>query len=433
MVSISQERAALAKVGLTLRRREQWGAVHDYSYPRSVTEPATRVFVHITITNPGNYRSNDAHARAVEAIGRSRFGKARSNTGISYNRGIMPNAAAYEFQPMGRRGAHTVNDKRLSSCRTSGCPGSGSSLSAPSYNLNYNARSYVICQNVQHSVSDAMVDAVARCIAADKLAGLVTRGASIHGHRCVSAKSCPGDRMWARMRDVQRRVDQYVKAGSVGGAPQEDDVSAKDNWKYRGYDYVNKKPTTKDHQQARTHEYTHGQPKRVWSRRWPWRNAFKKEFPKTAEKYPNGYTMQALLQWCYIFLRRMRTWDWLVNTLGRAVWSRRAGGDGDMHATRLGRADRNSAKAVELGNRAVAIGEANNALLAKLVDRDESNPLNEERVRAMFQEALANNLVQVDASVADAEDDSAPPEVPDSEDDDQPEAEDPVEAAEDDA
>src|SRR5690606_40333300 len=29
------------------------------------------------------------------------------------------------------------------------------------------------------------------------------------------------------------------------------------SWDYRGYDYVNDSPTTKDHQTARAHEYTH--------------------------------------------------------------------------------------------------------------------------------------------------------------------------------
>lgn len=169
---------------------------------------------------------------------------------------------------------------------------------------------------------------------------------------------------------------------------------------------------------------------RIWSKRWPWRKWIK-DNPRnksTVENYPNGFTMQALLQNAWGYLRVITSWEWLRDTLGRAVWSRRAGGDGDMHATRLGRADRNAAKAVELGQQAVAMAQANNDLLAVLVDRDPGNPLSEDAVRTLFQEAMANNLVSVDVSVTDGtqdEDDTAPVEDQNAEED-QPESDDPV-------
>lgn len=221
MTSISAERSKLADVGIRLRRRNQWGARRSYTDPRTVVEPAEQQYIHITVTNPGNYNSNDAHARAIEAIGISRF----PNTGISYNRLIMPDGTVYEAQPIGRRGAHTVNNFRRSTCSTSGCPSRGRSISAPSWNNNYNSRAYAICQNVNDPVTDAMVESLARCTAADKLAGFVERGASLHGHRCVSAKSCPGDRMWARMDDVKRRHDHYLDNGL-----QEDDMPSPKDW-----------------------------------------------------------------------------------------------------------------------------------------------------------------------------------------------------------
>jgi hypothetical protein len=228
VVTITQERQRLAAIpgGPKLRRREQWGARFVYTSSRPVEEPATRVFVHITVTNPGAYSSNDAHARAIENIGINRF----PATGISYNRGVMPDGSLYEFQPMGRRGAHTVNDFKRSTCSTTGCPGRGSPLTAPSWNLNVNSRAYVICQNVQHTVSDKQLDNLARAIAADKLAGLVTKNAAIHGHRCVSSKSCPGDRMWSRMGELNQKVSRYVANGftSSGGVvpppPVEEDM-----------------------------------------------------------------------------------------------------------------------------------------------------------------------------------------------------------------
>jgi hypothetical protein len=223
MTSISQERAGLAAVGWWLRTREQARFQRSYTDARAVTEPATRVFVHITITNPANYASDDAHARAVESIGISRF----PSTGISYNRLFMQSGTAYEGQPIGRRGAHTVNDFKRASCSTSGCPGRGAPLTAPDWNLNYNARAYVICQNVGDVVTDKQLDSLAKAIAADKLAGFVVRTAEIHGHRCVSSKSCPGDRMWARMSALEALVDGYLRTGlkppPPPPLPQEDD------------------------------------------------------------------------------------------------------------------------------------------------------------------------------------------------------------------
>lgn len=219
MVSISQERSRLDNVAgaPNMRRRWQWKARKSYTDARTVTEPATRVFVHISVTNPSSYNSNDAHARAIESIGISRF----PNTGISYNRGIMHNGALYEFQPIGRRGAHTVNDHQRSTCNRWGaaCPGNGSSLTAPSWNLNYNARSYVICQNVGDSVTDSMIDSIARQVVADYEAGFITRSAAhnFHGHRCVSSKSCPGDKMWARMHDLHTQIHSYLDNGLEEG------------------------------------------------------------------------------------------------------------------------------------------------------------------------------------------------------------------------
>lgn len=213
MTTITQEHAKLDAVagGPKLRRRSQWGSSFNYSGARSVTEPATRVFIHISVTNVENYNSNDAHARALEAIGRSRF----PSTGVSYNRACMHDGTLYELQPIGRRGAHTVNDFRRSTCSTSGCPGRGSSLTAPDWNLNYNSRAYVIAQNTQHTVTDKMVDQLARAIVADYRAGFITKAAAEnpHGHRCVSSKSCPGNAMWARMGTLASKIKSYIQNG----------------------------------------------------------------------------------------------------------------------------------------------------------------------------------------------------------------------------
>ena len=211
MVTIRQERDRLR---IRLRRREEWGARFNYgaldSYgdrARPVDEPATRVFIHITVTNPKNYSSFDAHVRAVEAIGINRF----PNTGMSYNRLFLAGTRnIYEGQPMGRRGAHTVNDFQRSPCSPHGW-----STTAPSWNLNVNARSYVYCANVTDDVPDHIIDDMALCIFEDYRANLITLWAAqhIHGHRCVSSKSCPGDPLWRRMSELQKKVNDLIATG----------------------------------------------------------------------------------------------------------------------------------------------------------------------------------------------------------------------------
>jgi N-acetylmuramoyl-L-alanine amidase len=216
MTTIAQERQRRTNVGLVMRTRERWGSVYSYTTARPVEEPATRLFLHITVTNPDSYSSNDAHARAVERIGISRF----PNTGISYNGLILPGGHLYEGQPFGRRGAHTVNDSQRSSCSTAGCPGRGTSLSAPSFNLNINSRALALARNTDDPVTDADVDAAARWGAGYKLAGMVTGSARWHGHRCVSAKSCPGDRAWTRIDDVADLTATYLRNGLPGTTPE---------------------------------------------------------------------------------------------------------------------------------------------------------------------------------------------------------------------
>jgi hypothetical protein len=212
--TITRQRSGETRQGLVVRRRNQWGARRAYTDGRLVHN-ATRLFFHITVTNPRNYLSNDAHARGVEAIGIARF----PNTGISYNMGVMPNAAIYEFQPLNRRGAHTVNDFRRSTCTTGGCPNRGQPLTATSWNLNYNSRAVVICQNVNDPVSVAQIQSVARCGAAWKREEFVARSARWHGHRCVSAKSCPGNLAWNHMTRLHNLTEQYTRNGLGGGGP----------------------------------------------------------------------------------------------------------------------------------------------------------------------------------------------------------------------
>lgn len=230
MTTITQERAALVKVGRTLRTREQAGfKFKRYAEPRPVSEPSSLVFVHITITNPKNYASDDAHARAVEAIGISRF----PNTGISYNRLLFQSGGSQEGQPIGRRGAHTVNDKNITRCASPGCPSKGGSIPSAATNLNNVVRAYAICQNINDAVTDPQLDSLARSIAADVLAGFVRRDFQLHGHRCVAYKDCPAAKMWARMGELRTLIDHYIKTGfvkpSTGGT-----MAIQDTPEYKG-------------------------------------------------------------------------------------------------------------------------------------------------------------------------------------------------------
>lgn len=215
MTSIGRERELLKQVGLCdYRLREDWGSRYNYTNDRNVIEPATRIFVHISVTNPNAYSLFDAHARAIESIGINRFPR----TGISYNRLIMAGTlSVYEAQPMGRRGAHTVNDHERDICTRFGsaCPGYRGPLTAPRWNLNYNTRAYCYASNTGFSFDDNSLDTMARAIAADKLAGLVTMDAKIHGHRDVAFKECPGDRVYNRLHELDNLVKFYVQGGQV--------------------------------------------------------------------------------------------------------------------------------------------------------------------------------------------------------------------------
>jgi hypothetical protein len=203
-----------------IRLRSQWGAQRLYTDENPVIYPATKVFIHISVTNPGNYNGNDAHAQAIERIGISRF----PNTGISYNFGVMPNGALYEFMPVGRRGAHTVNDEKRTTCTKHGtaCPGYRGDLTTPghAWNLNYNARSIVFCGMESTSVTSAVVSIIALTVYTMYKAGFITETAArgIHGHRCVSAKACPGAKMWAVMKTIQSKINQLLATGTGGGS-----------------------------------------------------------------------------------------------------------------------------------------------------------------------------------------------------------------------
>jgi hypothetical protein len=206
MVDIAGERARLRGQGLHMTLREQWGARQSYTSDRRVNRPASWLFLHISVTgDPADTPGAEAAAcRTVESIGQQRFG-----IGCSYNAGVMQSGRLYEMQPLTRRGAHTVNDLV--------------NPNLPRGSLNYSARALVLVQNVQDAVTDAQIHAAARWGAALCRSGEAVRGARWYGHRDVTRKSCPGDKGYARLAELNRLTRHY-EAHGLGATQEEDDM-----------------------------------------------------------------------------------------------------------------------------------------------------------------------------------------------------------------
>jgi N-acetylmuramoyl-L-alanine amidase len=206
MTDIAGERARLAAQGLHIITREQWGARQNYTSDRTVNRPAQWLFLHITVTDdPADTPDAEAKAcRVVEDIGQERFG-----IGWSYNAGVMQSGRLYEGQPLTRRGAHTVNDKP--------------NPSFPTGSLNYDARALALVQDVQDAVTDAQIDSAARWGAALRRSGEAIAKADWFGHRDVAAKSCPGDKAYVRLVELNALTDYYTEYGLGGVTTQEDE------------------------------------------------------------------------------------------------------------------------------------------------------------------------------------------------------------------
>lgn len=210
MVDIAAERASLRRQGLRMRTREEWGAVFDYTTPRDVDAVAVAFFLHVAVVSDESdlIGGEDQVARNVEQVGITRF----PATGISYNALAFNSGRLYEGQPLTRRGAHTVNDFERGSC-----PVHGGQLRAPSWNNNVNARALCLPQQVDDAVTDRQVDSAARWAAAQIRAGLASPTARWHGHRCVTAKECPGQTAYDRIPELQRLTQHYVRTGLEEG------------------------------------------------------------------------------------------------------------------------------------------------------------------------------------------------------------------------
>jgi hypothetical protein len=212
------EAEALARLrdqGLAFQTRRDWGAVHESTYQwrranRHVDLPLQYGFVHISVTDEVGDVLGDEHAamRVIERVGFERF-----QSGFSYNWGVHDTGRVMVGMPLDAAGTHTVDDKGF--------------LSPAGTTLNYYGHAVCLPQLEATPVTDAQVSSIAAVFAAEKRAGLLTlKGDRLYGHREVAAKSCPGDRMWARMDDCNDLMHDYIRHGLPGG---DDDMPAFDD------------------------------------------------------------------------------------------------------------------------------------------------------------------------------------------------------------
>lgn len=222
MTDIALERRLLAAEGLEIRTREKWRSQLDYRSDRACDFRAKRLFLHIALVDdPSDLQGpEDEVMRTLERIGQQRFG-----TGISYNAAAFDSGRLVEGQPLTRRGAHTVNTFRRHEC-----PDHGGSLVAPStssgFNNNITDRALVLPQQLDDRVTDEQLDAAARWGAALRRSGLAERNARWHGHRCVTAKGCPGEAAYQRIPELQKLTDTYTENGLTDMPLSKQDIAA---------------------------------------------------------------------------------------------------------------------------------------------------------------------------------------------------------------
>lgn len=209
MTDSAWERDKLREQGLEFRTREEWGARQSYSSTRTCDSVAAGFFLHIAVVDDPSdlLGTEDQVARTIEGIGQSRFG-----SGISYNALAFNTGRLYEGQPLTRRGTHTVNTFRRDRCPVHGGDMTGP-ITSSGYNLNVNMRALCLPQQVDDPVTDAQLDAAARWAAAQIHAGLAELDARWHGHRCVTAKGCPGQLAFDRIDELQALTEHYVTNG----------------------------------------------------------------------------------------------------------------------------------------------------------------------------------------------------------------------------
>lgn len=207
----------LRAAGVDCMTRAEWGSPRqaDGSYrKRRDTHPmppgpASFHFLHITVTGDTDTRAEGAAgARQIESFGLS------TPPMVSYQDLVTNEGRYFQGQNYTVKGTHTVNDRNV--------PGFPDDLNRHGYAV-------AIMQNVGDAVTDVQVEVVAKVLAARELAGLVVKGAPVYPHRKFAFKACPGDRAVARLDEIVRLKNQYVRAGRLPGTEVKewDDMATK--------------------------------------------------------------------------------------------------------------------------------------------------------------------------------------------------------------
>lgn len=189
----------LREAGVECYTRSEWGSPEEArgsyddrrrSHPMP-SSPARYHFLHITVTaDTDEPVDGKAGARAVERYGLS------TPPMVSYQDLVTNEGRYFEGQSYGVRGTHTLNDKKV--------PGFPE-------NLNYYGYATAIMQNVGDEVTDKQVVVIAMIFAAREIKGLVVRGAPVYPHRMFDWKECPGDKAVARLMEIIRLKNQFVR------------------------------------------------------------------------------------------------------------------------------------------------------------------------------------------------------------------------------
>lgn len=208
---------ALRAAGVECFTRDEWGSWQEsqgrYAARRGThpmpAGPADYHFLHITVTaDTDTVLEGVLGARQVETYGLS------TPPMVSYQDLVTNEGRYFQGQDYGTKGTHTIND-----------------LNVPGFPNDLNLYGYAaaIMQNVGDAVTDAQVETLAKVYAARELLGLVKRGAPVYPHRKFAAKACPGDLAVARLGEITRLKNQYVRAGRLPGSePKEwDDMATK--------------------------------------------------------------------------------------------------------------------------------------------------------------------------------------------------------------
>lgn len=204
----------LRACGVEAYTREQWGSPReaDGSYAKRrgthpmPSDPAPYHYLHISVTaDTDTVQEGAAGARQVETYGYS------TPPMVSYQDLVTNEGRYFEGQSYGVKGTHTVNDRKLS-----GFP----------RDLNLLGYATALLQNVWDEVTDEQVRTVAIVFASRELHGLVRRGAPVYPHRKFAEKACPGDNAMARIEEIERLKNRYVR----NGLPKENEDMGYKDW-----------------------------------------------------------------------------------------------------------------------------------------------------------------------------------------------------------